>query len=86
MWYAHKFAVELDVEVADRLVLVLVSRSAADGVDLRRRVRPVAQVDGGEAKLGCTSHGLIEPLEQDDERVVERSLPSCPTASREDQG
>ena len=76
---------ELHVEVADRLVRVRVARSSADGVDLRRRVRAITQVHRGQAEVGPMNHGLIEPLQQDDERIGGRSLSLRPHPPREQQ-
>jgi hypothetical protein len=76
---------ELHVEVADRLVLVRVARSSADGVDLRCRVRAIAQVDRGQAEIGPVNDGLIQPLQQDDEVIGERSRPLRPYPPWEEQ-
>ena len=61
---------ELHVKVADRLLVVLVTGNSANGVDLRCRVRPIIQVHHRQAEVGSFDHGLIESLQQDDERIV----------------
>jgi hypothetical protein len=58
-------------------VQVRIARSSAHGVDLRCRVRAIAQVDRGQAEIGPVNDRLIEPLQQDDEGIGGRSFP-CP--------
>src|SRR5437868_5031207 len=59
---------ELHVERANCLVWIRVARDPPNGVDRHRRVRTVTQVYGRQAEIGPTNHGVIAPLQQDDER------------------
>ena len=77
---------ELHVEVADRLVRVRVARSSAVGVDLRCRVRAIAQVHRGQAEVRPVNDGLIQPLQQDDEGIGGRSLPCARTRPGKSSG
>src|SRR4029077_8637915 len=63
---------DLHVEVADRLVRLRTNRNSADGEDLRFHVRTIIQVHHGQAEVGTVNHGLIESLQQDNERIAGR--------------
>ena len=83
---------ELHVEVADRLVvvlvivIVLVTGESVDGVDEGFRVRTITQVDRGQAEVRPVNHGLIEALQEQDERVGGTSLSLGQQPPREQQG
>src|ERR1700730_1227814 len=65
---------ELHVKVADSVVHVRVTRDSANGVDLRFRVRTITQVHLGQAEVGSVNYGLIDSLQQEDERIVGHSV------------
>ncbi|PYK64923.1 MAG: hypothetical protein DME50_10880, partial [Verrucomicrobia bacterium] len=60
--------IEPRVEVADRVARV--TRKPADAVDVCFAVRTITQVHLGQAKVGAMYHWLIDPLQQNDERVA----------------